>query len=111
MRQFDTGATRDDADDKPDYVGYLSPLVIRRYGEYMLRHQKQADGTMRGSDNWKAGFGDDHEGVCLSSAWRHFLDLWLEHEGYDSRDGFDEAMCGLLFNLMAYYHARLNDEE
>jgi len=33
-RTFDTGATRDTSQDKLDFEGFLSPLVIKRFGEY-----------------------------------------------------------------------------
>jgi hypothetical protein len=101
MRKFDTGATRDQNDTKPDYAGFLSPLVIKGYGRYMHKHRKQADGTLRSSDNWKKGMS---KSVYFESMWRHFLDVWLEHEGYDSRDGLDEALYGLLFNVMGFIH-------
>jgi hypothetical protein len=103
-RYFESGAYRDSADDKPRYAGFLSPLVIRAYGQYMLKHQKQSDGNMRGPDNWKLGM-DQHE--YLESAWRHLLDLWLEDEGHESRDGIGEALGGLLFNVMGYWHEHL----
>ena len=51
MRTFKSGATRDDDAEKFDYEGFLSPLVIRRYAEYMHGHRKQVDGKMRDSDN------------------------------------------------------------
>ena len=58
MRTFDTGATRDSDNDKLDYEGFLSPLVLRRYAEYLHKHRKQSDGKIRTSDNWqKAGLG------------------------------------------------------
>jgi hypothetical protein len=101
MRKFDTGATRDQNDTKPDYAGFLSPLVIKGYGQYMHKHRLQADGTLRSSSNWKKGMSKD---VYLESMWRHFLDVWLEQEGYRSREGLDEAMYGLLFNVMGYIH-------
>jgi len=101
MRTFNTGATRDQNDTKPDYAGFLSPLVIKGYGQYMHKHRKQADGTLRSSSNWKKGMSKD---VYMESMWRHFLDVWLEHEGYKSRDGLDEAMYGLLFNVMGFIH-------
>ena len=55
LRKFDSGATRDTTENKPDYEGYFSPLVFERYGQYMLKHQKQSDGTLRSSDNWQKG--------------------------------------------------------
>ena len=111
MREFETGATRDTDEGKNDYSGFLSPLVIRAFGDYMRHHQTQADGTLRGSDNWKQLFGENHYAVCFSSLLRHVEDVWLEHEGYDSRDGLDEALGGLLFNVMAYWYAVLLERE
>lgn len=110
IRKFDTGAVRDTAEGKNDYEGYLSPLVIEAFGDYMTKHRVQPDGALRDSDNWQKEFGPNHYKVCISSAWRHFLDLWKEHRGFKSRDGIDEAICGLLFNIMAYYHKYLKDK-
>lgn len=107
MRTFDSGATRDSDEGKPDYAGYQSPLVVQAYGEYMLKHQKQADGEMRPSDNWKKGMSRD---VYFASLWRHFEDVWLEHEGYPSRDGLLEALMGMKFNLDGYIHETLKVE-
>lgn len=107
MRQFDTGATRDTAEDKPDYHGYLSPLVIERFGAYMLRHQKQADGKMRASDNWKKGMPKD---AYIKSGFRHFMDWWMEHDGYGGREDIEEALCALLFNVSGYLHEHLKEK-
>ncbi len=108
-RKFDTGATRDSDVGKYDYEGFLSPLVIERYGQYMDKHRKQSDGKIRESDNWQNGFGNDHYAVCMKSLWRHFIDLWFEHRKLVSREGIDDAICGILFNTMAYYHKVLHD--
>ena len=111
MREFESGATRDTDEGKLDYEGFLSPLVLKRYAQYMHKHRKQADGKLRDSDNWQKGFGDKHLDVCIKSLWRHFLDLWKEHRGLKSREGLDDAIGGILFNLMAYYHKILTDRE
>lgn len=110
-RTFETGAYRDTEEGKNDYAGFLSPLVIRAFGDYMRKHQLQSNGEMRRSDNWKSMFGEHHNNVCLSSAWRHFLDLWMENEGFRSRDGLDEAIGGLLFNVMSYWYKILVERE
>ena len=106
VRQFDTGATRSSDDGKPDYAGYLSALVLPRYGEYMLKHQYQADGTKRASDNWQNGLPLDS---YISSMFRHFLDVWSCHKGVGSSTGEDieEELCALLFNVMGYLHEHL----
>ena len=51
-REFPSGANRSDDSGKPNYIGYLSPLVIERFGRYMLAHQY---GGQRTADNWKKG--------------------------------------------------------
>lgn len=107
MRYFQTGATRNSDDDKHDYEGFLSPLVIEAFGDYMHRHRKQADGSLRSGDNWQKGFGDKHFDVCMKSLWRHVMDLWLFHRGYKGRETIDDAINGILFNAMAYYHQLL----
>ena len=110
MREFKSGATRDNNEGKNDYEGFLSPLVIEAFGNYMTKHRKQADGKLRDSDNWQKGFGDEHFAVCIKSLLRHFHDLWMEHRGYESREGLEDAINGILFNTMAYYHQYLIDK-
>ena len=107
MRRFKSGATRDNNEGKFDFEGFLSPLVLEAYAKYMHKNRLQADGKLRASDNWQKGFGDNHLDVCIKSLWRHFLDLWKEHRGYKSRDGIDDAIGGILFNIMAYYYGIL----
>lgn len=108
MRKFKTGATRDDAAQKPDYTGYLSPLVLERFGAYMLKHQRQADGKTRPSDNWKKGMP---RRVYFSSLWRHILDIHMEMEGYKSRDGIEDALCAILFNAQGLLHELKKDRD
>ena len=107
-RYFKTGAYRDTDENKNDYDGFLSPLVIESFGNYMNRHRNQSDGKVRDSDDWQKGIPKDQ---YIKSAWRHFLDWWKEHRGLKSRDGIDEAICGLLFNIMGYYHEHLKEKQ
>ena len=104
MRTFDTGATRDTETGKFDYEGFLSPLVVRRFGAYMHAHRIQADGTLRDSANWQKGIPKD---VYIKSAWRHFVDWWLMHRSCKDRRGVEDALCGLLFNVQGYLHELL----
>jgi len=104
IRQFETGATRDTDVGKHDYEGFLSPLVIERFGEYMTKHRHQSDGKLRDSDNWQRGIP---LAQYIKSGWRHFFDWWKAHRGYTSREGLEDALCGLLFNAMGYLHEHL----
>ena len=115
MRHFETGATRDDDTAKNDYEGFLSPLVIERFGQYMTKHRKQADGQLRASDNWQSGIPKD---AYIKSLWRHFLDLWGIHRGYKRWDkqrneeiNAEEALCAILFNVQGYLFELLKDKK
>lgn len=107
IRVFTSGANRDSDEGKLDFEGFLSPLVLQNYAEYMHENRKMKNGDLRDSDNWQGLFGEDHYDVCMKSMWRHFMDMWKEHRGLKSRDGMNEAINGLLFNIMAYQHKRL----
>ncbi len=96
MRNFDTGATRDTDENKPDYEGFLAPSVIEAYGAYMAKNRVQADGGIRSSDNWQKGIPKD---VYMKSAWRHFFAAW---KGHRAGAPITEELCGLLFNIMGY---------
>ena len=110
-RTFGEGSGNRNSDlNKIDPEGYISPLVIKAFSEYMLKHQFLADGTKRESDNWQKLFGDDHLKVCMKSATRHFLDWWLAHRGEDSREGIEDALGGIIFNAMGYWHKLLKDK-
>ena len=52
MRKFDTGATRNNDETRLDYEGFLSPLVLERFAQYIHKNRVQDDGTIRASDNW-----------------------------------------------------------
>lgn len=101
MRVFETGATRDDASHKPSHASYLSPLSIKRFGEYMLKHEVQADGARREPGNWKKGMPLS---AYLESMTRHHLDLWLHHDGFpgEAREDLEEALCAIIFNAQGY---------
>jgi hypothetical protein len=108
LREFNTGATRDTDDGKLDYEGFLSPLVLERYAQYLDKHRLQADGKLRDSDNWQKGIPLN---VYMKSTWRHFMDLWKEHRGFFTTAGLEEAACGVLFNVMGYLHEYLKGKQ
>ena len=108
IRRFETGATRDTAEGKLDYEAFLSPLVLRRYAEYLHKHRIQPDGQERPGDNWQKGIPP---AVYMKSWWRHFMDCWLHHRGWTCATDPEESLCAALFNNMGLLHERLAEKE
>jgi hypothetical protein len=106
MRIFTTGATRSNDFNKLDFEGFLSPLVLQRYAEFLHKHRFQEDGKLRDSDNWQKGIPRE---VYMKSAWRHFMEWWTAHRGWKAAtaDQLEEMICALLFNAMGYLHEHL----
>lgn len=112
MRKFVTGATRDTDEGKLSYVKGLSPIVLRRYLQYLDAHRTQADGNRRTFDNWKNGI---HKDIYLDSLGRHMIDVWLILDGFSTEDNhgpviIEDALCGVLFNTMGMLHELLKEE-
>jgi hypothetical protein len=97
-RLFESGATRDVSTNKPEYVGYLSPAVLVRFGQYMMKHQTMPDGSKRDCNNWQKGIPVP---AYMDSLLRHIIDVWLHYEGRGdlSREEYQEALCACLFNV------------
>lgn len=99
MRTFATGATRDIDTDKLDFEGFISPLVTKRFAEYMHQHRKQADGNLRSSDNWQKGI--DKEAYAKSLV-RHIEDFKLHWDHYPNEavdKDFESVLCAIMFNV------------
>jgi len=111
VREFKTGATRDNDDNKLDYEGFLSPPVFVVYAEYMHMHRKQADGKLRDSDNWQKGIPIE---AYMKSKWRHFMATWSIYRGSmpgpdgaereQFREQLIESLCAEMFNTMGMLH-------
>lgn len=110
VRQFETGATRNTDTNKHDPEGFISPLVIERFNEYMHKNRFQSDGNIRNSDNWQKGIPLS---AYMKSLWRHFHDVWLHHRGYShkAKEPLQVALCGVLFNTMGYLSEVLKEED
>jgi hypothetical protein len=106
LRLFESGATRSLDQGKPDYEGFYSPLVVKRFGEYMNKHRTQPDGTLRESDNWQKGIPSES---YMKSGWRHFMDWWLSHRGHQPVEPVEEALCALIFNASGYLMTLLKE--
>jgi hypothetical protein len=117
IRSFSTGATRDSDEGKNDYEGFLNPLVLEAYGDYMRAHQVQSDGTLRASDNWQKGIP---KVAYAKSLIRHVWTVWKLHRGLKVKaekvggemvvPTMKEALCALLFNVMGYLLEELKEE-
>jgi len=90
-------------------INAMPPLVIKAFGDYMTKHRKQADGKLRPSDNWKKGIPQE---AYFQSAWRHFLDVYLHHKGYNDKttENLEDSLCALIFNIMGYLHELLKNK-
>lgn len=106
IRKFNTGATRDTATNKLDFEGFLSPLVLRRFAEYMHKNRLQTDGSLRDSDNWQKGIPKD---AYMKSMWRHFFAVWEDYRGIG--DNYEEDLCALLFNVQGLLHELLKEKK
>lgn len=98
FRTFETGATRDADTTKPEYDGFNSPLVEKRFGEYMHLNRVQKDGSIRSSSNWKKGIPKD---AYMHSLHRHFIDLWLHLDGFPGEaidKDIESVLCAIRFN-------------
>lgn len=107
-RVFATGATRDANSNKLAFEGFIDPIVLRRFAEFM--HSKRtanvpAGQTLRDPDNWQKGIPND---AYADSGVRHAMEWWSQHRGYEVRDekgtvmDLEEVLCALLFNDMGY---------
>lgn len=105
--RYEQGATREGEDDKLDIEGFLSPLVIEAYSQYMHFNRKLPDGTMRSGSDWQNGMPFNR---LMRSMWRHFKDCWMEHRLWTTKEGRVFALCGLLFNTIAYLHQVLYND-
>lgn len=104
VRTFETGATRSADTGRIDPEGFLSPLVLERYCEYMGKHRLQPDGNLRASDNWQKGIPLT---TYVKGLWRHFLHFWTRHRGFTILDplaaaDIEEDLCAIMFNAQGY---------
>lgn len=112
IRIFSTGANRNSDDGKLDYEGFLSPLTLERYAEYMHEHRKLSDGSLRDSDNWQKGIPLT---AYMKSGFRHFIQWWKLHRWIQPFNNWhqqsdkeskeiEDALCALIFNASGYLH-------
>ena len=109
MRTFETGATRNNDDDRLDYEGFLSPMVLERFAQYMHQHRIQADGKLRDSDNWMRGIP---ESAYMKSLLRHIMDVWTHHRFPSmAPEDMEDSLCAVLFNTMGLLYEVMKRED
>ena len=108
IRQFPTGATRNNDPDRLDFEGFLCPLVIESYAKYLHKNRLQADGQLRDSDNWQKGISKK---VYMKSKWRHFWMTWKLHRHPKTKAEIIESLCAEMFNTMGYLHELLKESK
>ena len=108
IRTFDTGANRNSSEGKRDIEGFISPIVIKMYADYMHENRHLANGEFRASDNWQKGMSNEVYMKCLQ---RHNLDAWLIHRGYNGREDMIHALCGIMFNTMGLLNNIAQDDK
>lgn len=99
LRTFASGATRDQDTDKLDFEGFLSPLALKAFAEYMHKHRVQSDGSLRDSDNWQKGIPLK---AYMKSLWRHFFGVWFSYRQHG--EPTIEELCGVFFNTQGAMH-------
>ena len=109
MREFKTGATRNDDHDKFGIRGFRSRYADQAFYEYMHRHRVQADGKLREPDNWKKGIPTE---AYYNGLDRHVHDvLSIAETGRAFRTNEDgsvvtlkDALCAIEFNIHGLLH-------
>jgi len=106
VRKFDTGAFRDNDTQKLNYIGSFSPLVLKRFAEYMRNHNIKDGKLQRTEGNWKKGMPIQS---YMESKARHFVEGWIEYEGYgnDDIEILLDLLCAEMFNVMGHIHTIL----
>lgn len=122
VQHFGSGATRSADAGKIDYEGFLSLPALEAYGQYMLKHQVQADGTVRSSSNWKLGIPLTGDGSYTKALFRHVFELTGLTVGHVSarlrrempnatmRTMMQDTACAVLFNIQGFLHEFLKQQ-
>lgn len=96
-RTFASGATRDSNTNKLAYDQGLSVQVLQSYMEYLGRHRKMKDGSLRDWNNWKAGIPI---AAYRESLLRHCIDAVRRSKGLPVPEdaSLNDLLCAVIFN-------------
>jgi hypothetical protein len=96
MREFNSGALRDDDTTKPDFIETISWTAFRKFGEYMTGKKKRY-----GQGNFKKGIPiESYE----QSLVRH-LQKYLENKYEDGTcEAEEDHLSAMVFNIFGILH-------
>ena len=96
MREFATGAVRDDGNEKEDYIESISWLTLKRYCQYMTRMASKY-----GRGNWIKGIPvESYEQSLL----RH-IQKYIANKYHNAGDEPEiDHLSGAMFNLQGLMH-------
>lgn len=123
VREFTTGANRDRVDGKLAFHGFVSAKASRRFGAYMNKNRRLADGSLREPDNWKRGIPmpvyaesmmrhaqEVHElleDAVAATGIKGVCDIASVSADHPSLLAIDEAASALWFNVQGWLHERV----
>jgi len=107
MRTFDTGATRNDDEERIDPEAALSPLVLEAYCTFIAKHRLQPSGELRSDDNWQKGIPLTS---YMKSLCRHLLEAWKAHRGYKTKESLKDSLFAIMFNAQGMLHDILKED-
>ncbi len=104
-RKFKTGAVRDSNEDKPNFLSYVDPAVLYRYGKYMKLAEKKY-----GRANWKKGIPEEE---YLESLTRHLIKLQALREGYKGKELEPEVdhASAIMFNIFGIMREQIKNDK
>lgn len=112
-RTFNTGATRNNDENRIDPEGFFSPEVLEEFCAYMHKCRFRPSGEIRNSDNWQLGIP---QSAYAKSLWRHHLAFMKQHRKQGNHkeapspyrnNVLIEQCCAGMFNYMGYMFEEL----
>lgn len=100
VRQFETGAIRDNEDGKEDYIETISWTAFRRFSQYMTSKKSKY-----GSGNFKKGIPiESYEKSLLRHVSKYLIN---KYEGGDLESNEDHC-AAIAFNIFGIMHEEEN---
>jgi hypothetical protein len=95
---YPTGAVRDNAEGKEDYIETTSWTAIRAYAQYMTEKAK-----VYGRGNWRKGIPTE---AYEESLMRHIQKYFANKYEHANLEPNEDHLCAAMFNLLGIIHNR-----